>query len=372
MNKKIFFSILVFVMLTTNILAMDFQKNKPIVFIFNENYGLLNNNLDVVIAPEYEKCFITADKEYAVLGKNNDLNYNYFVIDYSGNILFSKETKFYGLKNISGDQLYFESINKNESDVIYISSKNKQITINEKLYNIYSVTNTSESQDFISVGKYYFDIETQEKIFEDKEFLHVMPMIDGVAVVVDKNFKKKIIKRNGEIIYDDVINSTKNFTEGLLAVKGKYKSGFIDKTGNIVIECSIYPDGKDSPKGIPNLNCSFSEGLAYVPTDEYSWTLFDRKGNIIKENLKYYPSANIYSEGFLQVYDKETGKCGYLNKKGEVIIPFVFDDATSFQNGYARVIYKHKDALIDLEGNLYLTSDIMQGNKLCICNLINK
>lgn len=375
--KKNFFilfaiSLVIVLNFPTNIFAMKSQKNKPVLLIYNKKYGLLDNNLEVVVSPQYEKGFITADKNYVVLGKFKDLNYDFSVIDFNGNKLFSKETKFNGVKNISSEQLFFESLNKNEDNIIYIPSKDKIIPIKEKLYNIYSVTNSCESQNFIAAGKFYYDIEQQKKIFEDKEFIHVMPMLDSVAIVVDKNFKKKIIKKNGEIIFDDVINSGRYFAEGLLAVKGKNKSGFIDKSGKYVFECSIFPDGSDSPKGTPNLNCSFSEGLVYVQTKIDTWTLFSKDGKVIKENLQYYPTGNVYSDGYLLVYDKEENKLGFLNKKGEVEIPFILDEASSFVNGYANIIYDGKDALIDLEGNLFLCEDLLNNNKVSKFNLKHK
>lgn len=363
-NKFLGYILVVMLMLTTNIFGMAFAKDNPVLFIFNEKYGLLNDNLEVVVVPEYDRGLITTDKEFVVLGKKNNLDYNFSVMNFNGEILFSKETKFNGLKNIAGNQLYFESLNKNENDVIYFPSENKKIILAEKLYNIYSVTNTFELPDFIASGKYYYDINQQKKIFADKDFLHVLPMVDGVAVVVDKNFEKKIINDKGEIIFEEVINCARNFTEGLLAVKCKNKSGFINKTGKMIFECSIYPDGSDSPKGTPNLNCAFSEGLVYVPTQKDSWSLFNKRGKIIKDNLKYYPSGNIYSEGMLQVYDKGKNKYGYLNAKGDIEIPFVFDKATSFNNGYANVIYDGKEALIDLKGNLFFSEDLINGNKI--------
>ena len=110
-------------MLTTNIFGMAFAKDNPVLFIFNEKYGLLNDNLEVVVVPEYDRGLITTDKEFVVLGKKNNLDYNFSVMNFNGEILFSKETKFNGLKNIAGNQLYFESLNKNENDVIYFSRK---------------------------------------------------------------------------------------------------------------------------------------------------------------------------------------------------------------------------------------------------------
>lgn len=359
---------------TTKVFAMSNQKNNAVLFIYNEKVGLLDSDLNILIEPIYENGNYISNDEYVILKKNkSSLTSEFLITNRYGKIIFSEETIFNGVENISDKQILFKSTNKPNviNNFIFIPSENKKIVLSEKLLNVYSVLFTFEKSDYIAAGNFYYDIKSQKKILTDKNFIHVMPMIDGVAIVVDKGFKKKLIDKNGNIIYEDIINSARNFTEGLLPIKCKDKSGFIDKTGKFIFECPIYPDGKDSPKGIPNLNCCFSEDLAYVPVEKDSWILFDKQGNVIKDDLDYYPSGNIYSEGMLQVYDKEKNKYGFLNSKGDIEIPCVLDKATSFKNGYSQIVYNQKEGLLDLNGNLYFSSDILENIKTPFCNLIN-
>ena len=44
-NKFLGYILVVMLMLTTNIFGMAFAKDNPVLFIFNEKYGLLKGNL---------------------------------------------------------------------------------------------------------------------------------------------------------------------------------------------------------------------------------------------------------------------------------------------------------------------------------------
>ncbi len=60
---------------------------------------------------------------------------------------------------------------------------------------------------------------------------------------------------------------------------------------------------------------------------------------------------------------KNQNHYGYINTKGEIVIPFFLDEAYDFSNGYAIVKYKQKDCLLDVHGNLYLSDDLISGKK---------
>lgn len=52
-----------------------------------------------------------------------------------------------------------------------------------------------------------------------------------------------------------------------------------------------------------------------------------------------------------------------MNKEMEIEIPCVFDSMKYFRNGYAIVVYNGEDAVLDKEGNVYLSKDLLNGNK---------
>lgn len=61
--------------------------------------------------------------------------------------------------------------------------------------------------------------------------------------------------------------------------------------------------------------------------------ILDRKGNT--QFTFDYHEIDRFSEGLAMVMDYEKGKCGYVNTKGEEVIPLSFESADSFSEGLA-------------------------------------
>jgi hypothetical protein len=64
--------------------------------------------------------------------------------------------------------------------------------------------------------------------------------------------------------------------------------------------------------------------------------------------------ALYFTEGLSAV--KQHEKWGYIDKKGNVVIPFKFDYALPFRSGYAKVQIKDDFFIIDQEGKIILNS----------------
>jgi hypothetical protein len=63
--------------------ASEIIKQYMFIYGMDEKYGLLNDNLEVVVVPEYDRGLITTDKEFVVLGKKNNLDYNFSVMNFN-------------------------------------------------------------------------------------------------------------------------------------------------------------------------------------------------------------------------------------------------------------------------------------------------
>lgn len=109
--------------------------------------------------------------------------------------------------------------------------------------------------------------------------------------------------------------------------KDERLQGFIDKTGNMVIEPRFFLGG------------DFSEGLANVSEgdmDNALWGYIDKTGAwVIKPQFQGLLGANPFSEGLAAV--KKDGKFGYIDKSGKWIIEPQFDYAHDFARGLAKV-----------------------------------
>ena len=87
------------------------------------------------------------------------------------------------------------------------------------------------------------------------------------------------------------------------------------------------------------------ESLYLEQAERFDWPdlaaaeLDEKCGYINPENEVVIPfdyeTAMSFSEGYASVV--KGGKCGYINKDNEVVIPFVYDAATPFEGGEAKV-----------------------------------
>ncbi len=106
----------------------------------------------------------------------------------------------------------------------------------------------------------------------------------------------------------------------------------------------------------------FSEGLAAIQVGGESsgkWGFIDKSGAIVI-NAKYEWVSN-FSEGLAAVFigERKNEKCGFINNLGDMVIPAQFSSCTVFNNGLAAVRfsnkYRGKYGYIDRQGKFYIT-----------------
>lgn len=122
--------------------------------------------------------------------------------------------------------------------------------------------------------------------------------------------------------------------------------GFIDTKGELVIPCSLVTDSTEN----------FSEGLAVTSEGEvgnggvnhYNYGYIDKTGQIVID--LQYKSAHSFHEGLAAVQNS-AGLWGFIDKEGNQVIDFFYNTANDFNNGYCLVGIKDKLFYIDEEGN---------------------
>ena len=75
-----------------------------------------------------------------------------------------------------------------------------------------------------------------------------------------------------------------------------------------------------------------SEGFLYQPPLNYE--LIDREGTVKAGPFKY---VRKFQEGLAPVAAAEHGTFGFINKSGDIVIPYKFENADSFSEGLAAV-----------------------------------
>ena len=142
------------------------------------------------------------------------------------------------------------------------------------------------------------------------------------------------------LLFDD-------FSEALPAVFDKVftmQDGLMRamKNGYSVV---VTEKGKILPGEYLRIN-EFKEDLSSVKSKDNKCGFIDRNGKIV---IPFeYEDAGNFSEGFAPV--KKDGKWGYISRSGELKIPFEFDEASDFSEEYAVVSQNGKAGFIDKNG----------------------
>ena len=161
---------------------------------------------------------------------------------------------------------------------------------------------------------------------------------EGLARV-GKNGKYGFVNEKGKGIVPIRYVAASNFNYGLAVLKTvDNKCFFIDKTGNPSNE-NVYLDAK-----------SFSEGLAAVQDQYYKYGFINTTGEVIIPHE--YSVVSWFKEGIVAVGRSEEGKTryAYIDKNGNKLTDFEFEEAKDFQNGVGRVKKNGKYGLIDKFG----------------------
>jgi hypothetical protein len=130
------------------------------------------------------------------------------------------------------------------------------------------------------------------------------------------------------------------FSDGLAAVKVGNKWGFVDTAGRQVIQ--------------PRFNAAyyFREGVGTAELDSGD-VLIDASGKTLASGFQF---VDLVSNG--RVPASREGKDGYLDLRGNVTIPFVYQSVRSFSGGLAAVKKEGKWGYVDQDGHPVIPFDL--------------
>lgn len=160
---------------------------------------------------------------------------------------------------------------------------------------------------------------------------------EGLARV-SKGGKYGFINTNGDVVVPIKYAVASNYSYGFAAVKDGNAAYFVDKTGKMLTE-ETYMDTK-----------AFSEGLAAAQDQYFKYGFINTKGEVV---IPFeYSAVSWFKEGIVAVGMNENGKMryAYVNKNGERLTDFLYEEAKDFQNGVGRVKLEGKYGLVDKFG----------------------
>lgn len=170
---------------------------------------------------------------------------------------------------------------------------------------------------------------------------------DGRAGVRKEN-KWGVIDTNGRYVSDCQWKGIVYYEQDsvIVVTDSIGKKGIIDLDGNLLVLCNY----KDI--------CNVHEQLAVFKkegSDQLGFMTLN--GNEVIPDTLY--GGRLFSEGLVAVWDSvnvndsvKVKKCGFIDKNGQVVIPFVWDDGGLFINGRAIVRDRNKYKIIDRDNNV--------------------
>ncbi len=172
---------------------------------------------------------------------------------------------------------------------------------------------------------------------------------EGLARVTINNHTG-YIDRTGKLVIGPIPFGGRDFSNGLAMVESeerctyaetKQKYGYIDRTGSLVIPvtltrpCNYWGDQFYFTK----------EGLALTNIGD-KWGFIDQTGKVVMQ----FDEAGQFAEGLAPA--KVNGKFGFIDSKGKFVIAPAFDQALPFSDGLAGVRLKDLWGFIDKRGEL--------------------
>lgn len=182
----------------------------------------------------------------------------------------------------------------------------------------------------------YGYIDTKGRLVVPYEYDAAHDFHEGMALIgkngTDRSQKYGFVDATGKVIVPPKYDAAYDFSEGLALVKeknadGNSRYGFIDKTGEVAI-----------PLEYQYAN-SFSEGLAEVEKDSRCGYI-DTSGNYVIQPNNGFITAFDFCEGMAHVRRTDQNLhlwSGFIDKTGKIVVPLEYGYCSGFSEGMAFV-----------------------------------
>lgn len=316
-------------------------------FTYQGRVGYVDNELKVIIAPQYYRGGQFSEEGYATVKVDGT---DWGVIDTQGRLQFSIRARY--LTPVSeGFCFGFEDPPSDRIGMIF--SVTGEVLVDRLGDALWFSEGLCPVRYYDASGHRYID--TRGKIALKDRYYRAYPFHDGIAMAEKWDDPEAgFIDRTGNwVIQPKFTELGLKFAEGLCYARVGKKTGFIDRSGKFAFTVPIF------------FATPFENGVAMILTNEDNneWRIIDRRGNWVTRALPIYTSTG-FSEGLAMVIVKKGGsdKYGFVDQSGNFVIEPVYDDAEDFANGYSRVILNGRDGLLDRQGNVVWSDELYNPN----------
>jgi len=166
--------------------------------------------------------------------------------------------------------------------------------------------------------------------------------------LVQKDGKSGFIDRTGKVVIPIQFDSANNFHEGLALVTMSGKKAFIDATGKIVFNAA-YDIVDDFSEGLAAVNI----GQTRIPnlgliSNPGKWGYIDRTGRLVMP-LRFTHAEN-FSEGLAAITDGDRDHGAFIDHGGKTIFTLPLDVTLGFHEGIAGVLLNGSVSYYDRSG----------------------
>lgn len=341
----------------------------------NSKSSLIDKNGKFSMLGEYDYIYtftdfgishVRRDKKYTVIDKNlktiiPELGANNIILGRKNKIalLFNNKVEIYNemgklLKTIKqenviayGTEFYSndDSLKMKFSNIVYLYDipSNKM-----QLLDFSEVADFNEEGIFVGKNISYDFLDHTGKKLNTKPYTSVVNFSEGICAVQESSYSTPYLADKSFTKIKDLTNIFEGpFSEGMAKAKSQYGNNryYYDKKGNYI---SI-TDAADAG--------NFKNGRAYIKKQYTNKFYFiNKSGN--KINNEEYDEIGEFSENLAGV--KKSGKTGYIDTTGKMVIPYKFDIGTPFYNGFALVKDVNEYYLINKKGEKAM-KDIYNG-----------
>jgi len=330
----------------------------PILFALNGLYGYLDNQLRVIIPPIYYHGFYYNDQGYTrVRYKGEQNKFECMVLNWKGKVVFHEYTAYMYI-------LYDDIIcyRPEGGEFPRIERIRDGVVIADKLG-----SDAESTEDGIILVRFF---DSNEMAFINSSGMRILPDLkmrkisetfrDGRAVVTGDNWDIHIIDINGKSYGElNFFRTGRYFSEGLLSAETKERiTGYVNRDGEFAFNVPIVAEYNDD-EWSPLIATDFIDGYAMIQIslEPPVWRVINKQGNYVSDDLLIF-HADAFADG-LSCVRINNRKYGYINTKGEMVIAPVFDSASSFVRGYAMIVYQGRDGLINTEGEIFWSDEIV-------------
>ena len=356
----------------------DCIENSGDFFItkLGKNYGVLNDQGQKIVDFSFESITKTANNNFIVTKNINNVKstvglisskgegileaiYTYisevdattfnvtfnnqcYLIDQSGTVISQKYTSLDPLSYVSSTNLYLKAGLKNKQGLINIKGEVVIPLLYESL---------NEAGDYIivsntipKVGSRYGIIDQKGKVVLELKYKSIYFCGNNLFSINTNNLPKSTVSdcklyslTSNSFLTKDSFDSINQVENGLLMVQKNELVGYINELGETVVS-PVYQPYYGEERGTGGDGGDGGEEKCYVGLNS-------------DENIA---NNDIYNKTELLLVQLDE-KIGYINFKGEIIIPIIYTYGSNFYKGMASVSDENQNkSIIDTKGKVIL------------------